>query len=199
MTRRRDLQRERATEYARQAASLQRGAELLLASNYPHPAHLLACHAAINAGDAIVHIETGDTHTGDHRRSAEALLEADSSLTELADSLGRLSDEKNTMAYAPARRNVPRHEQAVRESRDLVEEACHRVGIPAPQRVLSGRLATAHDLGVAVRETLDERRLDPQVDPWETLLVVLELLARTLGDTTLVEFARQVRSRPQSE
>lgn len=197
MSRRRDLQQERAAEYARQASSLQRGAELLLSSNYPHPAHLLACHAAINAGDAIVLLETGDTHAGDHRRSREALLEADASLTELADGLGRLSEEKNTMAYQPARRDVPRHERAVRESRDLVEEACHRLGLPAPRPVLPGTLVTAAELAAAIREVLEERHLDPQADPWETLLVVLELLAHTLGDVTLDEFAEQVRSRPQ--
>lgn len=198
MARHRDVVRERAVLYAQQAASLQRGAELLLSSNYPHPAHLLACHAAINAADAIVVLETGDTHTGDHRRSAEALLEADASLTELSQALGRLSEEKNTMAYRPAERDVPRHEAAIRESRELVEEACHRLGLAAPQPVLAGDLTTVAELGVAVRDVLTERRLDPQADPWETVLVVLELLSQLLGDTTLDELASQVRNRSTS-
>ena len=195
MTGRRNIGRDRAEEYVWQAVSLQRGAEMLLASNYPHPAHLLACHGAINAGDAIVLLQTGDTHTGDHRRSAEALLAADRALVKLAESLGRLSEEKNTIAYRPATRDVPSHERAVRDSREIVEEACYRTGVDIPGIVPPGQLTTASDLADNVRAVLTDRRLDPQEDPWETLLVVLELLAGLLRETSLGEFAEQVRSR----
>jgi hypothetical protein len=195
MARRRDPSRERAKDYAEQAISLQRAAELLLQSEYPHPAHLLACHAAINAADAIVLLETGDTHGGEHRRSAEALLEADQSLTDLAKSLGVLSEEKNSIAYQVSLRSASRREAAVRESRQLVEEACHRLDLPVPAKVPPGSVKTVPDLESSIRSALDERRIDPQTDPWESLLVLLRLLSQLLGERTLGEVTEMLRKR----
>lgn len=177
-----------------QAMALQRSAEALLEMNQPHAAHLLACHAGISAGDAITVSKTGEAHSGDHRRAGRTLLEADQTLVELARKLTTLGEEKNTIAYKPVTRNVPRHEAAVRDSRSLVEEACDQLCVDIPQRPLGGGVRTLPDLRVAVVRAIKDRNLDPQQDPWETLLILLETLNSVLGDKDLEEFAESVRN-----
>lgn len=115
MATRQEQNLQRATDHARQAAALQRAAETLLQMNHTHAAHLLACHAGITANDAITINKTGETHAGDHRRAADTLLEADRTLTDLAEIVRTLAEEKNTVAYKIVTRNVPRQERAVRD------------------------------------------------------------------------------------
>lgn len=196
MAARRGRDQQRALEHLNQAMALQRSAEALLEMNQPHAAHLLACHAGISAGDAITVSKTGETHGGDHRRAGNTLLEADQTLAELARRLATLGEEKNTLAYKPVTRNVPRHEAAVRDSRSLVEEACDQLGVAIPARPLGGELQTLAELRAAVVRSIKDRNLDPQQDPWETLLILLETLNSVLGNKDLEEFAEAVRRRP---
>lgn len=191
---RQDRNRQRATAMAKQAVGLQRGAELLLDMNQPHAAHLLACHAGISGADAISILETGEAHGGDHRRSGQTLLEADQTLKGLAKKLDRLSDEKNTIAYKHAERNVPRHEEAVRDSRAIVEEACSRLDIEMPPRIRASKeIRTLEELRKGVLAVLDERRMKPDQDPWQTLLSLLEALRPAFGDRDLDAILADIR------
>ena len=195
MTTRRHRDRERATDHAKQASALQRAAETLLQMNHPHAAHLLACHAGITAGDAITIHRTGEAHRGEHSRAGETLLDADRTLSEEARLLGILAEEKNTIAYKVAPRNVPRHEKAVSDSRRVVEAACEELELEAPKEVLSGEIDTLDALQESLHEVMLHRNLNPQADPWETLLILLEALHSVLGDKRLREFADEIRRR----
>lgn len=198
MTTRRDRNRQRATDHAKQASALQHAAETLLQMNHPHAAHLLACHAGITAGDAITIHRTGETHRGEHSRAGETLLNADRTLAEEARLLGVLGEEKNTIAYRVVERNVPRHEKAVGDSRRLVEAACDELYLDLPGQVLSGEIDTLGALQESLHQVLSQRKLRPQDDPWETLLILLEALHSVLGDKRLKEFAEDIRKRPET-